>query len=78
VSTWLVVWFVVGLVTTVALIALGLALGRHALILGRTARRMSEETGPLAREISELGARASEKASGLQPPGGASRRAARG
>ena len=37
--TWLVVWIVLGAVSTVAVLAFVLALGRHVLILGRTARR---------------------------------------
>jgi hypothetical protein len=57
VSTWLVVWFVIGLVTTVALIAFFIALGRHALVLGRTAGRMRDEVQPIAEDISRMTAR---------------------
>lgn len=64
-STWLVVWIVLGAVSTLALLALVLALGRHVLILGRTARRFQEEVGPIADEIAREGARASEHADRL-------------
>ena len=56
-STWLVVWFVIGLVTTVALIAFFIALGRHALVLGRSAKQMQEAVKPIADDISRLTAR---------------------
>jgi len=72
-STWLVVWFVVGLVTTVVLVAFLVSLGRHGLVLGRSARRFGEEIGPLAGEISREGARASERAAGLRWPAAAGR-----
>src|SRR5436190_785095 len=44
-STWLVVWIVLGAVSTLAVAALLVALGRHVLLLGRTARRFREEVG---------------------------------
>ena len=60
-STWLVAWFVIGVVTTAAMIALFIALGRHALVLGRTAKRMQEEVQPIADDISRLTARQQAK-----------------
>jgi hypothetical protein len=65
VSTWLVVWFVIALVATVAALAFLIALIRHLLVLGRTARRMQDEVGPIVQEISTEGARASDRASKL-------------
>lgn len=53
-STWLVVWFVLGLVTTVALIAFFIALGRHGVVLGRSAKQMQEAVKPIADDISRL------------------------
>ncbi|HEX9300477.1 MAG TPA: hypothetical protein VF968_10155 [Actinomycetota bacterium] len=64
-STWLVVWIVLGAVSTLALAALVVALGRHVLLLGRTARRFQEEIGPVAEEVAREGARASEHAERL-------------
>ena len=59
-STWLVVWIALGAVTTLVVLAFVLALGRHALILGRTARRFQEEVGSAADEVTRERARASE------------------
>jgi hypothetical protein len=75
VSTWLVVWLVVGLVTTVALAACAIWLVRHVLILGRTVGRVQEELSPISEKISRESARASERAVGLRMP---SRRKGRG
>ena len=69
-STWLVVWFLITIVSTAAVIACLLALVRHMLVLGRTARQMRDAVTPLAEEITREGARASERASSLRPPGG--------
>jgi hypothetical protein len=68
-STWLVVWFLVTIVSTAAVIACLLGLARHVLILGRTARQMQDAVKPLAEAITREGSRASERASSLQPPG---------
>ena len=65
VGTWLIVWFVIGIVSTIAVLAFLTALIRHLLLLGRTARRMQEELAPMAQEISEQGTRASARASRL-------------
>lgn len=56
-STWLIAWFVIGLVTTVGLIAFFIALTRHVIVLGRTARQMQETVQPLADDISRLSSR---------------------
>lgn len=47
-EAWLVVWLVVGLVTTVALLVMLGFLVRHVILLGRTAGRMQEELQPIA------------------------------
>ena len=65
VGTWLVVWFIVGIVSTVAVLAFLLALIRHLLVLGRTARRIQDELSPIVQEISVEGSRANERASRL-------------
>ncbi|MGZ8579703.1 MAG: hypothetical protein ACXWW9_00290 [Actinomycetota bacterium] len=66
-GTWLVVWFVIGIVSTLAVLAFLIALIRHLLVLGRTARRMQDEISPIAQEISAEGSRASDRASRLGP-----------
>lgn len=71
-STWLVVWIAIGTVSTLVVLAFVLALGRHALILGRTARRFQEEVGSAADEVARERARASEHTNRLrreQPTG---------
>jgi hypothetical protein len=68
VNPWILVWLIVSIVTTTALIAFGIALGRHALILGRSVRRFQEEVQPVAEEIASGSSRAAEKAASLQPP----------
>ena len=66
-STWLLVWFVIGIVSTIAVLAFLIALIRHMVVLGRTARRMQDELAPIAQEIATQGDRASERASRLGP-----------
>jgi len=67
VHTWLVVWFVIGIVSALALVVCLVGLGRHVLILGRTLKRFQEEAQPFAEEISRGGAEAGERASNLGP-----------
>jgi hypothetical protein len=68
VSTWLVVWFVIAIVATIAVLAFLIALIRHLLVLGRTARRLQDEVSPIVQEISAEGGRASARASHIAPP----------
>jgi hypothetical protein len=65
VDTWLIVWFVIGIVTTIAVLAFLIALIRHLLVLGRSARQMQDELTPVVQEISAQGTRASDRASRL-------------
>ena len=66
-GTWILVWFVIGILSTVAVIAFLIALIRHLLVLGRTARRMQDEVAPIVQEISAQGTRASDRAARLGP-----------
>lgn len=78
---WLVVWLIVGLGTTAALLAVLISLVRQAILLGRTAARMQEELGPLAGEVAAASARTADAAAGLSgrsSPRGPVRRKARG
>jgi hypothetical protein len=68
VSPWILVWFIISIVIAAMLIGFLIALGRHALIVGRAAKEFSDEVSPLAREVSEGGTRASERASSLELP----------
>ena len=70
-STPAIVWMVIGLVTTLAVVAMLIALVRHFMLLGRTLSRFQEEVTPIAQEITAGGDRASTRMSNLQiPPGG--------
>ena len=62
---WLVVWLVVGLITTAALLVMLGFLVRHVILLGRTASRMQEELQPIAEELAAASARAADAAAGL-------------
>ena len=53
-------WFVVGIVSTVAVLACLIGLLRHLLVLGRTVKQLQDEVRPIADEISRE--RASERA----------------
>jgi hypothetical protein len=56
---WLVVWFVVGIVSTVAVLACLIGLLRHLLVLGRTVRQLQEEVQPIADDLAKERQRAS-------------------
>lgn len=59
-ASWLVVWFVVGIVSTLAILACLLGLVRHLLILGRTVKQLQEELQPIADDLAKEGQRAGE------------------
>jgi hypothetical protein len=65
VTTTALVWFVIGLLTIVAVLALLISLIRHLMVLGRAARRFQEEVTPIAEDISALSDRASNRSRGL-------------
>jgi hypothetical protein len=62
VEGWLVVWLVIGLVTTGALLVMLGFLVRHVILLGRTASRMQAELQPIAEEIAAASSRAADTA----------------
>jgi hypothetical protein len=69
VNAWILVWFIVALTTSVAVIVFAIALVRHGLIVGRTAKQFQEEAQPVVDDISRQTRRASEHAASLKPPG---------
>jgi len=69
VSPWLLVWYLIAAVTTMAVLVFAIALAREALLLGRTARRFQEEAQPLVDDVGRDAARASERAGSLTLPG---------
>ena len=72
-STWVTVWFVIGLISAVALVACLAGLAKHLLVLNRTLKVFQEEVGPVATEIAAAGERASSTASNLKPRTGSRR-----
>ena len=68
-STWLIVWFIVAIVSTAAVIACLVALARHVIVVGRAAKEFQQAVQPLADAIGADGERASQRAASLQVPG---------
>lgn len=60
-----VVWLIVGLLSVGAVLAVAIALVRHVLVLGRALSRFQHEVEPVARAISDEGARAGARSAGL-------------
>jgi hypothetical protein len=69
VSTWILVWFIVAVVSTSLVLLCVAGLVRHVILLGRTAREMQDEVQPIVEVMSREGQRAATRASSLQPPG---------
>ena len=68
-NSWIAFWFVIAIVTTIALLACAVALVRHVILLGRTARQAQDELQPIADELAREGRRASTRASSFEVPG---------
>jgi hypothetical protein len=64
-APWLVVWFVVGMVSTLAVLACLIGLIRHVMVLARTMKQLQAEVQPIADELAEEGRRASAHASAI-------------
>ena len=75
-APWLVVWLVIGLVSSVAILVCVIGLVRHALVLGRSAQAFQRELQPIVDELAREGAKASETSASIshRRSGGASRR----
>ena len=67
---WLVVWFVVGIVSTVAVLACLIGLLRHLLVLGRTVKQLQEEVQPIADDLARERQRASAHVAAIGERGG--------
>ena len=75
-APWLVVWFVIGIVSTVAILACLIGLVRHLLILGRSVKQLQEEIQPIADDVAREGQKVSEHTSAIGARrGGSSTRA---
>ena len=64
-APWLVTWFVIGIVSTIAVLACLIGLLRHLLVLGRTVKQLQEEVRPLSEDLSREQRRASEHVSAI-------------
>jgi hypothetical protein len=56
-----IVWLIVGLLTSVAVSALLIALVRHVIVLARALGRFQQEVSPIAQDIAVAGERASAR-----------------
>jgi hypothetical protein len=73
VTTVVLVWLVVGLLSTAMVLAVVIALVRHVVLLGRAVSRFNDEVAPIAREIGQGTERASRRSASLAPPRSARR-----
>jgi hypothetical protein len=64
-APWLVVWFTVGIVSTVAILACLIGLMRHVLVLGRTVQAFRDEAQPIADDLARERQQASEHAAAI-------------
>ena len=62
-STTAVVWLTIGLVTTLAVIAMLVALVRHVMLIGRALSRLNDEVAPFTSEIQSITADADRRRS---------------
>lgn len=60
-----IVWLVVGLCSTLAVLAVTIGLVRHVLVLARTLGRFRDEIQPVAEEVGAQGRRASNRSGRL-------------
>jgi hypothetical protein len=65
VNVWLTVWFTVSILFGGALLAIAIGLVRRLIALGRTLQRFQDEVQPVAEEIAEEGARATQRAGSM-------------
>jgi hypothetical protein len=66
--SWVFLWLLLGIVTTLVFLVFAISVARHAVIIGRTARRFQDEVAPLAGDVSREGSRAADRAQGLHLP----------
>jgi hypothetical protein len=59
-APWLVTWFVIAIVSTVAVLACLIGLLRHLLVLGRTVKQLQEEMQPITDDLSRERQRAGD------------------
>jgi hypothetical protein len=67
-STWVTVWFIVGLLAATAVGVCIAGLVKHIIVLNRTLKVFQEETAPITADIAAGSSRATSVASNLKPP----------
>lgn len=67
-SSVAIVWLVVGLTSSLAMLAVLIALVRHLMVLTRALGRFQDEVQPVAEEIATESQRAGERTSQLSHP----------
>jgi len=65
-STWVTVWFVIGLISATAVVVCVVGLAKHVVVLSRTVKVFQEEVSPVAADIAAGSAH-------LKPPTGSGR-----
>ncbi len=64
-APWLVVWFVVGIVSTAAVLACLIGLVRHVMVLGRTVQQLQDEVQPITDDLARERERANAHVSAI-------------
>jgi hypothetical protein len=64
--SWVFLWLLFGILSTMVFVVFAVSLGRHAVIIGRTARRFRDEVGPMAEEVSREGSETGDRAQALR------------
>jgi hypothetical protein len=73
VNVWILCWFVIAVLSTLVVIVCAVALVRHILLLGRTAKQAQDEIQPIVDDIARQGREASAKTASFQVPGSKNR-----
>jgi len=63
VDTWVCDWLLIAILSTILAIAVLVALVRHVLVVGRTAREFQDAVRPMVDEVSRQSNRATQRAS---------------
>jgi len=67
--SWVSVWLLLAMLAAIVVLVFAISLGRHVVLVGRTARRLQDEVGPLATDVSREGAEVADRVERLEAPG---------
>ena len=65
-NAWILVWLIVTLLSTIAVVVVLVALVRHGALVGRSAKKLQREVRAVSGELARQSSRASDRASHLQ------------